>query len=211
MSAAFDTVDHDILLQKHNCTHGIRGAALNWITSYLEGRTQSVKNDGFTSAETLLSHGVPQGSVLGPILFILYAGELDSTVRRHGLLMYSNADDNQIVFYCKPSEADNLNSAAVDCIADTSALMSSHRLKIIPTKTEFIWLATSRRNRLVDHCPISIFGTQISPSPNVKLLGVHVDEELSLSVQISRIVTSGFFYLRQIKAIRRCLPSDAAR
>ena len=78
------------------------------------------------------------------------------------------------------------------------------------TKTEFIWSATSRRNHLVDHSPISISGTQITPSPNVKLLGVHIDEWLSLSVQISRTVSSGFFHLRRIKAIRRCLPSDAA-
>ena len=118
---------------------------------------------------------------------------------------------NQIVFYCKPSEADNLKSAVVNCINDMSAWMSSHRLKINPTKTEFIWLATSRRNHVIDHGPISISGTQITPWPNVKLLGVHIDEELSLSVQISRTVSSGFFYIRQIKAIRRCLPSDAAR
>ena len=56
---------------------------------------------------------------------------------------------------------------------------------------------------------ISISGTQITPSPNVKLHGVHIDEELSLSVQISRTVSFGFFHLRQMKAIRRCLPSDA--
>ena len=89
--------------------------------------------------------------------------------------------------------------------------MSSHRLKINPTKTEFIWMATSRRNHLIDHGPVSIYGTQITPSPNVKLLGVHIDEELSLLVQISSTASSGFFHLRQIKAIRRCLPSDAAR
>ena len=108
MSAAFDTVDHDLLLKKLNCTYGIRGVTLNWITSYLVGCTLSVKIDGSTSAETLLSHGVSQGSILGPILFILYTGELESIVRAHGLLTYSYADDNQIVFYCKPSEADNL-------------------------------------------------------------------------------------------------------
>ena len=100
-------------------------------------------------------------------------------------------------------------SAVVNCITDISAWMSSHRLQINPTKTELIWLATSRRNHLIDHSPIS--RTQITPSPNVKLLGVHIDEELSLSIQISRTVSSGFFLLRQIKAITRCLRSDTAR
>ena len=98
MSAALDTVDHDILLQKLNCTYGIRGDALNCITSYLTGRTKSVKIDGFTSAETLVSHGVPQGSELGPMLFILHTGELESIVRAHGLLPYSYADDNYCIY-----------------------------------------------------------------------------------------------------------------
>ena len=140
MSATFDTVDHDILLKNLNCTYGIHGDALNYITSYLTWHTQSVKIDGFISGETLLSHGVPQGSVLDPILFILYTGELESIVSAHGLY----ADDNQIVFYCKPSEADNLKSAVVNCINYISAWMSSHHLKINLTKTEFIWLATSK-------------------------------------------------------------------
>ena len=201
MSAAFDTVDHAIILQKLNCTYIIRGDALNWITSYLV----LLKIDGSTSAETLLSHGVPQGSVFHAILFILY-----TCIRAHGLLPYSYADGNQIVFYCKPSEADNLKSAVVNCITNITAWLSSHSLKISRIKTEFIWSATSRRNHLIDHTTICISGTQITPSPNVKLLGVHIDEELSQSVQISRTVSSGFFHLWQIKAIRRCLSSDAA-
>ena len=86
-----------------------------------------MKIDG--SAETLLSHGVPQGSVLGPILFSQYTGELESIVRAHGLLPYRYADDNEIVFYCKLSEADNLKSAMVNCITEISAWMSSYRLK----------------------------------------------------------------------------------
>ena len=57
---------------------------------------------------------------------------------------------------CKPSEADNLKSVVVNCITDISAWISSHRLKINPTKTEFIWLTTSRRNHIIDHSPISV-------------------------------------------------------
>ena len=94
------------------------------------GCTQLIKIDGSTSAETLLSHGVLQGSVLRPILFILYTGELESIVRAHWLLPYSYEDENQIVFYCKPSEADNLKSAVGNCITNISAWMSWHHLKI---------------------------------------------------------------------------------
>ena len=97
--------------------------------------------------------------------------------------------------------------------ASLTYLRGCHHIayKMYPTKTEFIWLETSKRNHLIDHSPISISRTQITPLPKFKMLEVHTDEELSLSVQISRTVISGFFHLRQIKAIRRCLPSDAAR
>ena len=70
---------------------------------------------------------------------------------------------------------------------------------------------TSRSNHLIDHSFIFISGTRITLSPNVKLLGVHIDEELSQSVQISRTVSFGFCDLQQIKEIRRWLPSDVAR
>ena len=89
--------------------------------------------------------------------------------------------------------------------------MSSNRLKLNPTKTEFLWAATNRRRHLIDRNPISFAGAQIQSSVCVKLLGVHIDEELSMSTQINKTVSSGFFHLRQIKSIRKCLPTDAAR
>jgi len=72
LSAALDTVDHDILLRRLENSFGIDGMALQWINSFLTNRTQAVEFRGVTSAYTLLRHGVPQGSVLGPLLFLLY-------------------------------------------------------------------------------------------------------------------------------------------
>ena len=73
LSAAFDTLDHPILLQRLETTFGISGTVLHWFASYLEGREQSVKVDNVLSSPSPLQFGVPQGSVLGPILFTLYS------------------------------------------------------------------------------------------------------------------------------------------
>ena len=76
LSAAFDTQDHPILLQRLETTVVISGTVLHWFTSYLEGRKQSVKVDNVLSSPSPLQFGVPQGSVLGPILFTLYSQPL---------------------------------------------------------------------------------------------------------------------------------------
>jgi len=211
MSAAFDTVDHDILRQRLDRTYGIRKDALKWISSYLSGRTQSVVMKNSNSPITQLKYGVPQGSVLGPLLFILYTGELENIILGHGLTSYSYADDCQIFFYCNPGEAQQLSLTVAACITKVSEWMSSNRLKLNPTKTEFLWTATHKRQHLIDGKPINISGVDISPASCVKLLGFYIDCDISMVSQISRTVRSCFFQLRQIRAIRRNLPLDVAK
>ena len=89
--------------------------------------------------------------------------------------------------------------------------MSSNRLKVNPTKTKFLWAATSRRQHFIQRGPNYSFMSWYYTSRCVKLLGVYIDDDMSASTQISKVVSSGFFYLRQIKSIRRCLPADAAK
>jgi len=104
MSAAFDSVDHATLLQRLNTSYGFNGTVIRWFTSYLSGRAQRVNTAGSTSPSTTLSCGVPQGSVLGPILFVLYTADLMSIVKRHQLLPHAYADDVQIYGSCTSSE-----------------------------------------------------------------------------------------------------------
>ena len=95
-SAAFDTIDHGILLRRLASRFGIRGNALEWMESYITGRHQAVLIDGFSSGLVTLLFGVAQGSVLGPIVFILYTSPLYELVRAFAIDCHFFSDDSQI-------------------------------------------------------------------------------------------------------------------
>ena len=111
LSAAFDTVDHELLLHRL-CVHfGIRGKALAWFTSYLTGHCQYVTIRGADSSSCSIMHGVLQGSVLGPLLYLLYTIPLGSIVRKHGMMFHFYADDSQIYFSFDSSTPELVNAS----------------------------------------------------------------------------------------------------
>ena len=136
MSAAFDTVDHKILIDRLDKTHGIQGSVLEWMKSYLSGRVQAVVSDNKKSSTSVVCRGVPQGSVLGPLLFLLYTVDLFKIIQSHGLSDHAYADDNQIYFHSPRDEIERNMSRLQDCISDISTWMSSNRLRLNPDKTE---------------------------------------------------------------------------
>ena len=130
LSAAFDTLEHNIVSERLKSI-GINGTVLDWFKSYLSGRKQIVTIDGDTFSEPRdLLVGVPQGSVLGPVLFSIYTLPLFFLCCKDGTLAGFYADDSQIYIVCKPK--DILDSASVieERICEIQRWMSSNRLKL---------------------------------------------------------------------------------
>ena len=137
LSAAFDTVDHEILIDRLQQSFGIHGQVLSWIKSFLSGRTQSVSMGGQHSTISTLVCGVPQGSVLGPILFLI------STIAlRYGVGVHSYADDIQLYFHADPMMLDNSMRQLIACVDDISQWMSANRLKLNVDKIYLAWYTT---------------------------------------------------------------------
>ena len=189
LSAAFDTVDHQILLDRLRCSFGISGTVLDWIASYLTGRTRFVRFNGQSSNTVPVTSGVPQGSVLGPILFLIYTAEVVLVVRKHGFNVHAYADDLQIYDHTAPSGMASLLQRMAVCIEDVSTWMSSNRQCLNPSKTELIWLGSSRRlQNCATDTEMSVLGSLIRPVESVRDLGLLIDSGLTLSDHVNKVV-----------------------
>ena len=120
LSAAFDTVDHGILLRRLNTTFDIRGKVLEWFSSYLLGRSQRILFDGVKSDSFDLRFGVPQGSCLGPLLFVVYASKFFEIIQAHLPDAHCFADDTQLYLSFKP----NSPTDQAECAPWKDALMT---------------------------------------------------------------------------------------
>jgi len=113
LSAAFDSVDHNTLLQRLRTSCGLGGKVIDWFMSYLSNRylsnrKQQVRTTTSSSVPSAVLSGVPRGLVLGPILFLLYTADPLQLVKRHHLMPHAYADDTHIYGYCQPSDAGSL-------------------------------------------------------------------------------------------------------
>ena len=207
LSAAFDTVDHDILIKRLQASFGIDGCALKWFQSYLFGRTQYVRRGATCSLVVHLLCGVPQGSVLGPILFILYTADLVALIRNFGLSPHLYADDTQIYGACSPANVDSFLSNVNQCLSAVADWMNSNRLQLNSDKTEFLWCTTTRRQHRLPVAGPIIGSSSIEPSSSARDLGVFIDSDLSMETQVKRTVSRCFGTLRQLRAIRRQVPT----
>ena len=211
MSAAFDTVDFEILLHRLEVSYRLSGTVLKWIASFVTDRTQAVAFDGNTSSPVKLICGVPQGSVLGPLLFVMYAAEVMRIAQSHGVCIHAYADDLQIYVSCKAVDQQAAASQIVSCVDEIDRWMSSNRLKLNADKTEFIWLGTRQQLLKIIQKQLGVGGASIASVSKVRDLGVIIDDELTMAAHVSHVVSGCFYQLRQLRSVRRCLPFEARR
>ena len=199
LKKAFDTVDHSILLSKL-FEYGIPGVAYEWFRSYLDNRNQQCFVNGSLSNSQILTCGIPQGTILGPLLFILYINDLPNCLSNSVARMY--ADDTHLTF--ASNNIETINDVMNLDLSNVNTWLTANKLTLNSSKTEFMLIGSRQRLVTYDTSPkLFIGGDIIQQVSSVKSLGVHIDENLSWTIHIEKIakkIASG------IGAIKRCRP-----
>ena len=209
LSAAFDTVDHEILLHFLKEHVGLSGSVFRMFETYLKDRTQCVSIHNALSSLSQLVFGVPQGSVLGPIIFCMYTPPLGAIIQSHKLMYHIYADDTQLYFTCDVDSSADALACVEACIRDIRSWMITNKLKINDKKTEFLIISSPRAPMQLD-VNITIGTSTIPPSASCRNLGVMFDKKACMDDQITSLCRSAHFHLRNIRAIRNLLTDSAA-
>ncbi len=211
LSAAFDTIDHEVLLNRLESHYGITGKALKWFRSYLTDRSQSIIIDDEISEPKQLRYGVPQGSVLGPLLFTAYMAPMKNIIGKHGLRYHCYADDTQIYISFSPASEDEKDKAIdslEQAISDIKKFMIVNKLKLNDDKTEVIFLGTKHRLDHLDRIGVTVGDSIIYPADKVRNLGVVFDKHLSMDDQVKSVYKQGFYHIKNLWRIRKFLNEE---
>ena len=209
-SSAFDTIDHTILVHHLHTDFGFTDTVLQWFSSYLTDRIHYVSLSNHCYAFAPVHSGVPQGSVLGPILFTMYIKPLSAIIDSHSIIHHSFADDLQLQMSAPPDRISELLHSIQSCISDVKAWATANMLKLNDSKTELM-LVTSKRSKHLHNLPtsITIGNAQIPFKQSVKNLGFTLDCHLTMNAHVSNIARTCYFELRRLASIRRFLTSTA--
>ena len=204
LSSAFDTIDHSILIGRLKTFIGLSGSALDWFTSYLSNRSFQVRQSTDISDRYVFQHGVPQGSVLGPILFRIYILPLLALLSSLDLSFHCFADDTQIYIPCTPHKLLDKIESFQTSYNTVSYWLSDNFLKLNHSKTEIVIIGTPNS---VSKCKtqtqtINIGGSDIVFSPTARNLGITFDESLSFLPHIQNCRKQCFALLSNLRTIR---------
>ena len=204
LSAAFDTVDHDLLLNILAKEIGLRGNVLKWFTSFLKSRSQRIRLGKVTSECIIIKFGVPQGSVLGPVLFNLYIRSIYKCVQRLGFNIFGYADDHQILkSFRAEGQINILTQELLRCFSVTKLWMNRFFLQLNDTKTQIIVCGSSKVLKQIEIQGIHLTaGTTVRFISCVKNLGVQMDNLLSFEQQVIQLKQTCFRTLRNISKVR---------
>jgi hypothetical protein len=205
LSAAFDTIDHTLLLNTLHDRFHIQGTALQWIESYLSSRSFKVNINGVNSNPFPLTVGVPQGSILGPILFNCIMTKLADALEELKLHYHIYADDTQLWFPFAPSDEPAIREKILSVFSMIETFMFEHHLQLNPQKTVF--LPISRKQKDFEPLQLNAECT-IYPTSQARNLGITFDSQLSFNAQISSLRRNCFNNIRNIRQLRDYIPPD---
>ena len=203
MSAAFDTLDHITLLHRLQHTFGLSGYVISWIRSYLTDRSSFVKIDSSSSPSTTILTGVPQGSVLGPLLFVLFISPIanvinpDQSNQNNTVSFHQYADDTQLYIGTNSSTLTTQIASIESCTQRVHNWLLNNGLHLNPSKSEAIAFYNPRSKPLAALAEsigtVSVAGSPIKLQTSIKNLGVHLDSKMSFDKQVSETCKACFF------------------
>ena len=210
ISSAFDTIDHTILVHRLHTDFGFTDTVLQWFSSYLTDRTHYVSLCNHCSDFAPVHSGIPQGSVLGPILFTMYIKPLSDIIESHSIIQHSFADDLQLQMSASPDRISELLHSIQSCISDVKAWATANMLKLNDSKTELM-LVTSKKSKHLQSLPtsITIGNSQIPFKQSVKNMGLTLDCHLTMNAHFSNIARTCYIELCRLAYICRFQTSIA--
>ena len=210
LSAAFDTIDHDILLMCLSTTFGVTDLAFQRLRSYITDRFMTFTVTNITSEPKRLDFVVPQGSVLGPLLFVLYSHPLSQIILDSGLDLHIFSEDTQLFNSALPADFYLVSKQTERCVDRVRVWMESNNLKLNEENTEAMVAGSRSRTSVSGTGPLEIGSSLISFQPNVNDLGVVLESGLTTCDHISSVCCSAYLELRRIGSIRPFLTVEAA-
>ena len=209
LSKAFDSVDHSILLKKLS-NIGVSGEALNWFESYITDRKQFVRIGSSVSEVLPITHGVPQGAILSPLLFCIYINDLSRVPQASELESF--VDDSKIFMSFPIEDIASGKTKIEEDLKLVAAWFFENKLLINPEKTKLLLIGTRQLlGKLLEETTITFLGEEITPTTNAKDLGLTLDSYLTYDYHIKNVVSSCMAKLCQINRVKDSFDRDSLR
>ena len=191
--------------------YGISGTCLSWFRSYLSNRRQSVAIANRISSTKELHYGVPQGSVLGPILFVLYIQPLSNLIKRHSLSVDLFVDGIQIETSILPQHVHSTISSVEICISDVKHWMIENKLQLNDEKTECLLIRPNKCTQYLNCTSLSFGHNVMSFSTTTKNLRFHFTDEMRIDAHVKDICRRAYIDIRRISSIPHLLSIDSTK
>ena len=204
LSKAFDSINHSLLLNKLHSL-GLDKHSINWVKSYLSNRIQMTRFANYTSTTHLVEAGVPQGSILGPLLFLTFTNDLPKVFEEE-CQMYAYADDTQLIVDASTHE--ELLAKIKHVITLAQEWFSSNSMKNNIGKSDILILNTHKQPKATIDITDQGKSITIESKEHIKVLGIYIDQNLSWKKQVNSVKRKSMYAVRNLHRINFFLPKN---